>query len=62
MKKLIGTQYKILDERSDMFGEIVTIEFIDYGYVIYLDEAGNEYQTAIHHVLYRIKEGLWEKV
>jgi hypothetical protein len=61
MKKLLGKKFKVVDPQNPDCGKVFTIEYIDSGYVFYVDQHGENYQGAKHHIIYRIENGIWLK-
>jgi hypothetical protein len=62
--RLVGKVFKPLGRDNPDFGKIFTIVHNDArsGYVFYVDQDGEDYSGKIHHVKYRIENGIWKEV
>jgi hypothetical protein len=62
--RLLGKSFKVLSSDNPDFGKVFTIVENDArsGYVFYQDQHGEDYSGKIHHIKYRIENGIWLEV
>lgn len=59
---LVGKEFLVVDEKSNLFNSRVIIEHVTDGYVFYTVDGQESGQASLGIVLMRIKSGLWQEV
>jgi hypothetical protein len=59
--RLLGKKFKVVDPQNPDYGRVFEVVHSEYGYVFYVDQDGNDYSGKVHHVVYRIENGIWLK-
>ena len=59
---LVGKEFLVVDEQSNIYNSTVVIEHITDGYVFYTVDGTESGQANLGVVLMRIKSGLWQEL